>query len=597
MKGRCFYQGFNPWSAFGRTGKGGDGRHRILIKGAFRCFDFFGSSVLTESAAMQLRRKEMKKHLVTLVAILAVIAITVPAFAVEFKYGGMYRLRWQSNDNLTDGTSTLDDNQNYMDQRLRMYFSFVGSENLQVVTKWEVDTIWGNNFDKFSTGGGVGADSINLEMKNVYVDFNIPYTPVRSTLGVQGISLLTGWIIDDDFSAAKFSAKFDPIRVTIGYIAGQNNDVTSTQENIDDIFISLDYAEGPWKASLIGLFQDGHNTDVSTFFNPRMTTGSITQGSAAPLAGFTVGGVPVPSNAIVTGLTNDNFLFDLGLNLGYKIDWVSAYINFVKNFGSFDLLPNSIDRSIDYTGYMIEGASNFYYGPFTFTLGGFLASGDNLVNKDGTLKDTDSDGNFRYPRGASHYWSEIMGLGSLDQAIGGSYLNPVRQSLVTTVDPVTGHLTSAKLVANPSNVKSGDQLNDSSRLFPGNHGYFAADAPSNLWMINAGVAYQALEKTKLTLNYYYIGTQEEVLASQHVRVVDGVATIFNSYDDSIGHEFDFYIDQGIVDGLNLRIVAAYLLANDGYSIHPLTARVNNHSTTLISEDDTWKAGFVLQWNF
>jgi hypothetical protein len=291
-----------------------------------------------------------------------------------------------------------------------------------------------------------------------------------------------------------------------------------------------------------------------------MSTGSITQGSGAPLGGFTVGGVPVPSNSIVqsvggVGLANDNFLFDLGLNLGYKIDWLSVYVNFVKNFGSFDLLPSLGDHSIDYTGYMVEGRGDVFCGPFTFTLGGFLASGDDF-----NPNTEDEDGNFRYPRGASHYWSEILGLGSLDQSIGGSYLNPVR--------------------ATPASVRSGDQLNDASRNFPGNRGYMAADVPSNLWMVNGGLAYQALERTKLTLNYYYIGNQDDVISGFHSRR----GRTFLEKDNSVGHELDFYIDQGIVDGLNLRIVGAYLIAEDAYT-------VNNN------DDDAWEAGMVLQWHF
>jgi len=448
--------------------------------------------VFSEELENQSRRKEMKKRLMMLVAIVAVVAIALPAFALEFKYGGLYRLRWQSNNNVTDGDSSSDDNQNYMDQRLRMYFTFIASENLQVVTKWEVDTIWGNSFDKFSTGGGVGSDSINLEMKNAYVDFNIPYTPVRTTLGVQGISLMTGWMIDDDFSAAKFSAKFAPISVTMGYIAAQNNNVTDEGENIDDLFISVDYASGPFKASLVGMFQDGHNTDVSTFFNPRMSSGAIGQGIGAIPPGFGFGGSSVPTNAITTGVVEDNMFFDLGMNFSYKIDWMSAYINFVKNFGSFDEFVFSNGDSVDYTGYMVDAGANFYYGPFTFNLGGFLASGDNLSGND------DSDGNFRYPRGASHYWSEILGLGTLDQSIGGSYLNPAR--------------------ATPATVKSGDQLGDRARRNPGDAGYMAADVPSNLWMINAGVAYQALEKNQADLQlllHWYPGRSVVWRALQH----------------------------------------------------------------------------------
>ena len=70
------------------------------------------------------------------------------------------------------------------------------------------------------------------------------------------------------------------------------------------MFISLDYAEGPFKASLVGLFQDGHNTDVSTFFNPRMSTGSIGEGSSAGF--YSVNGANVPTNAVVTSVTNAN---------------------------------------------------------------------------------------------------------------------------------------------------------------------------------------------------------------------------------------------------------------------------------------------------
>jgi len=557
----------------------------------------------------------MKKRLVMLVAVLAMVAIAVPAFALEFKYGGMYRLRWQSNDNITDGhdpsrvgPATFDyDNQNYMDQRLRMYFSFVGSENLQVVTKWEVDTLWGMAADKFSTGGGVGADSINLEMKNVYVDFNVPYTPIRATLGVQGIQLMSGWIIDDDFSAAKFSAKFAPFSVTVGYVAGSVTDAITWDNRIDDWFISLDYAEGPWKAALIGYFQDAHGTDASTFFNPRMSTGLINTGNynftyvappalpGAPAATYTVSSSSLANTATVgtygtQRLVGDNYLFDLGLSASYKIDWINAYLNFVKNFGSFDLLPDMLSgHSIDYTGYMVEAGVNVFYGPLTFNLGGFLASGDNFdYNLDS------SDSNYRYVRGASHYWSEILGLGSLDQSVGGSYLNTVRTRLTTTSTTVrnaantgtTTALSSATLGSAAVSARTEMSISDVYKNLPGNYGYQAGDVPSNLWMINLGVAYQALEKTKLTVNYYYVGTQAKVLSGYdaYVNPINHLVYYYDTYSNSIGHELDFYVDQGIVDNLNLRLVFAYMFSNAGYTIY------NN-------DDDSWETGFVLSWHF
>jgi len=521
----------------------------------------------------------MKRYLIITVAVLVALAIALPAFALEFKYGGLYRLRWHSSDNMS-GLPSTDDNQNYMDQRLRMFFNFVSSENLQLVTKWEVDTLWGNSFDKYSTGGGVGADSINLEMKNVYAEFNIPNIPVRSAVGVQGIAMQNGWIIDDDFSGAKFTTKLDPVNITFGYIAALNNNVTSSQANTDDLFGVVEYAQGPFKAGFNALWQAGHSTNLSTFY--QMSTGTTTAGvptartfrpiyanptlDAASQAAFRAG-----LNGVINAPTvEDNQFVDLGVNLQYKMDWFSAYFNYVQNIGSYDafVTPTSTN-GVDYQGYMVEAYGNGYFGPFTFTLGGFLASGDNQDFNAST--GSSGDGNFRYPRGASHYWSEILGLGTLDQSVSGSYLNPVRYKTDVAVvqDPVTGKVVSAKLVPDPKTVSTPDHLSDSA------HGsYMAADVPSNLWTINAGFAYQALEKTKLTFNYYYVGTQRKVLADY----------VSNDTSAIIGNEFNVYIDQNIVDKLDLRLVGAYLVAGNGL-------------TVFENDLDQFEAGARLQWGF
>ena len=468
--------------------------------------------------------KNMKRIIFVVVAVLATVALALPVLAVEFKYGGMYYVRWQSNQNLSGFNGHPSDDNNYMDQRLRMYFDFVGSENLQVVTKWEVDTLWGNSFDKFSTGGGVGADAINLEMKNVYIDFAIPYTPVRANLGVQGLTLLSGWIIDDDFSAANFSSKFGPVEIKAAYIAGQNNNVTSTRDNIDDVYLSIDYSNGPFSASLVGFYQDGHDAAFEYY------TGNL--------------GVPVTNGGpLEFHPTQNNQLFDLGLALAYKQDWFDVFLNYVQNLGSYDDLVIK-GRQVDYRGFMVEAGANFVLKSFTFTLGGFLASGDTDLN-DGT------NNAFQYPEGRSHYWSEILGLGTLDNNISGSYLNPVRTT--------------------PKSTGTVQSIND----FPANKGgYSVADGPSNIWTISAGVAWQALESTKLTATYYYVGTEKSVLANDRT----------GETSSSIGNEIDFYVDQEIMPKLKLRLVGAYLFANDAYTVSP-------------HDENAYEAGAMLEWKF
>jgi hypothetical protein len=334
-------------------------------------------------------------------------------------------------------------------------------------------------------------------MKNVYMDFNLPNTPLNFRMGVQGYSdPLGGWIFSDDFSGVTVRTQFEPVALMLGYAAGKNDDPTDESENIDDFIIQLTYANGPFSGALVGFYQMARDNFGSTPFDGT--------------AGFTVPAV------------ESNDLFDLGVNLAYKGESFDATINFVKNFGSYDIVGGG---SGDYKGWMVEAKANFAVQNFVFTLGGFYTSGDD---------DDDDDADyFAYPVGRSYYWSEILGLGTLDVSVDGA-----------------------------------DALDST-----GQGAYYAADRPTNLWTIMAGVAWQALEDTRLTFNYYYINTSEDVVAN-----TDGTE------DDSVGHEVNFYVDQKVVDGLNLRLVGAYLFADDAYK-------------TNDDDDDAYEVGAQLLWSF
>lgn len=441
----------------------------------------------------------MKKILVTIVVLLAAVAVALPASAFEVKYGGLFRARFQANDNIS---GTLDNNnQQFIDQRLRMFFTFIASENLQVVTGFEVDTLWGGEGSKVRFGH---RDTINVEVKHAYVDFMIPCTPVRAKVGLQPLAFMQGWIIDEDFTAANLTANFDPVTVTAGYVSevsanqATGDGVNEWGHRVDDWYLGVTYAQGPFTAGLVGFYQYGHDA-----------------GSGSAVVSDAPRG------------ENDN-LFDLGVNLGYKMDWANFFLNYVQNLGSYDAVGSG--DSVDYKGFMVEGGANIFYGPFTFNIGGFVTSGDD----DG---DDDTYDGFVYPIGRSHYWSEIMGLGTLEN---------------TTGYPGQGDQPS------PPNI--------------GN--YSAGDHPSNLWTITAGAAWQALETTKLTFNYYYMGTYKSVISDEFT----------GDTSSSLGHEFDLYVDQKIVDGLMLRLVGAYMIADDGYSLNE-------------EDPNPWELGARLQWSF
>ncbi len=452
-----------------------------------------------------MRRKEMKRHLTMLVVLVASLALATPAIAaVEFKYGGQYRIRAISDygmvttDNL-DGTT--DRNRNFIDTRLRLYFNFVASENLRLVTKFEVgDTVWGNPAAVGrGSGGGVGADGVNFETKNAYVEFGIPQTPIWASVGIQGIKLLDSWIIDDDFSAAVLRAKFDPIGVHLGYIGKQNLNVSDESANIDALFLSVDYNDhvgpGALHANVVGYWQYGHKTAVSAFPapSPFVPTGQITP--AGPIPAF-------------PGIIDNNNLFDLGFKLAYSMDWMSAYLTFVKNLGKIEIIG---DDDAKYQGWMIDAGMNFYHGPYTMNVGGFYTSGQAVDDDSSNIKQ------FTYPLGTYKYFSQIMGGGILDSP-----------ALIGHRDP-NGALTGQ---------------------------WTGFGTPSNLWTITVGGAWQALDATKVSASYWYWG------ASERVENRDGGTS------RDIGHELNLILTQGIVDGLNLDLVGAVLFTGDAYSAEP-----------------------------
>lgn len=556
----------------------------------------------------------MKKHLTILAVVLVAVCIAMPALAaVEFKYGGQFRTRLTSGNNVYDGMESDafssnyngDDNRLFIDQRLRLYFSFIASQNLKVVTKFEMgDAVWGKGGASNNTGPGtyanVGADGVSVEVKNAYVEFNIPNCASTAIIGVQSAVLLDSWIIDDDFPAAVLVTKLEPLcgfplKVTLGYVAGQNGweskfdsfelPMTNQQFNVDDFFVSFDYASGPFKASLIGFFQNAHNSDVS--INPTTLNTPVRSftGGPANLTGvafpFFTGFYPsLGIDGLLYGVQpQDNYLFDLGFNFTYKCDWLLAYVNFVRNFGGADLVgpslvgslpvfpgePLKVD-SVDYEGFMIDVGVTYFCGPYTFNVGGFYTSGPEInSNPDlngGTFNGVASSNVdwFTYPLATSKYFSEIIGGGVLGDDL-------------YTIRGYNGSIFGSGIGSNGS----------LQTVYWRGYGF-----PTNLWTVTVGGSWQCAEKTKISASYWYFGTAEDVPYAWNP------VTEHYKMSSNIGHELDFYLDQGIVDGLTLTLVGAYLIAEDAFCPLPTTGYQDITSSLA---DDAWELGARLQWNF
>ncbi len=180
-----------------------------------------------------------KLRLLTVVAASALTAATaVPALALENEFHGMFRLKtFISNfDDGGGGTQYSADptkpgslnkkhpgTSNFIEQRARLLYMAKANDDLKLVTHFEIDSRWGDNsYNSNNTtrnnGAAIGADQVNLETKNVYLDFNVPSTPVNVKLGLQFWNLgYKGIILNDDQAGVSATAKFGDGALNFAY--------------------------------------------------------------------------------------------------------------------------------------------------------------------------------------------------------------------------------------------------------------------------------------------------------------------------------------------------------------------------------------------
>jgi hypothetical protein len=316
----------------------------------------------------------MKRLLICLVALIAVFALVMPTSAAEIKINGIWNAKAYARDNY-DGYDNTDDSSQYVTQRMRMYFNVIASENLKLVYKNEIDMEWGDSSYAVTrnSGGGVGGDTVNLETKNVYLEFMVPDTPVKATLGLQGVTLHKGWFISDDVSAARFDMNFDPISITTYWagLAGLEGGDTASSNDWWQLV-----ASGAYKAE---------NMDARLSFayerNPNDTTVNPTPNRDNP---------------------DSDDLFMLMGEFNMSFDMFSFFVIAASNFGEADGSGGTSATNRDYSGYMFNGGVNFALDMATIRAQFILASGDD---------EGDFDDDFQGLGGQTFSWSELMSDG------------------------------------------------------------------------------------------------------------------------------------------------------------------------------------------
>jgi hypothetical protein len=171
----------------------------------------------------------LKKTVAIAAAVGALAAISVPAMAMENEFHGTYTFNGIFS-NFQDGgsgdyspTQKKDSAQmnNYFEQRGRLQYIAKVSDDLKLVTQFELDTRFGGiNTGKYTNttdSGVLDADGVNFETKHLYLDFNLGQN-FNSKLGVQPYKdTLKGLFIDADLPAINTTTKLGAYTLGLGY--------------------------------------------------------------------------------------------------------------------------------------------------------------------------------------------------------------------------------------------------------------------------------------------------------------------------------------------------------------------------------------------
>ena len=209
------------------------------------------------------------KRLGMIAAVAAVlIGLALPAAAQQpnftVTFGGQFRVYGLVWDNMTDFTDTgkqsdlfptqlgaAKDSDAYYFQRFRLFTTVESADkNAKVVWAVEIgDITWGlgggASGDEFGTGvnarngtsqgGALGSDGANVETKNLYLQFNIPFVPgANLLLGAHNIVFMAspaGAFMDDDGWGIQFNWKADPIDLQVYTIKIDENTRQSADDN------------------------------------------------------------------------------------------------------------------------------------------------------------------------------------------------------------------------------------------------------------------------------------------------------------------------------------------------------------------------------
>jgi len=263
-------------------------------------------------------KKKNKKFLVVAIAAALSAATAVPALALENQFSGAFtgfydvsnysaagnnaysNLPFDLTDvpnpnefnrrGLKDGAPT----ENYFVQRVRLGYTAKADDHVKLVTKFELDYNWWGN-SSYATGrgsgGAIGADSVNIETKNLYLDLNYPAMSTKIGM-MPNTDAFKGIVYDADMAGILLSHDYANAGVSLGYFRWNDQWDWSNDQTIGKTTVDLFQLDGKYainKNLKVGAAYYYINDDIQ---DARVhTVGVNGSGNVGPVAlnGFVLG--------------------------------------------------------------------------------------------------------------------------------------------------------------------------------------------------------------------------------------------------------------------------------------------------------------------
>ena len=281
---------------------------------------------------------------VTLIVALAAL-ISVPALA-EYSATGFMRVKgevqtWNFGAGRTAGLSADAHSHPFVEQRIRIKNTFSNNEFAKAVFYIESDQTWGIGCTGVSAnvcrngGGNIGADRVNIELKNLYIWFKVPDTNHTFKVGIQGFKDPYKFIfILNDVSGLVYNTKLNDVGLRLAWL----KPVEGNRNFADDYDIYL--ADANFKAG------DNLNVGLHLYY---------TNDDSTRTSGFT-------NDIYTAGITGNTKLGDVALN---------AF--FVYQFGTQDA---PLGTDMDHAAYAGNIGAKAKLGPGSAFFEALYVSGD-----------------------------------------------------------------------------------------------------------------------------------------------------------------------------------------------------------------------------